>query len=94
MRGTLSLLHSVCYEQCPHLAVLAVSPSENERLEQLESKLAYLERGNQELGDMVYRQQQALDALTARLERLADLLQAVAERPREYSAEEEKPPHY
>jgi SlyX protein len=71
-----------------------VSPSENERLEQLESKLAYLERGNQELGDMVYRQQQALDALTARLERLADLLQAVAERPREYSAEEEKPPHY
>ena len=71
-----------------------MSPSENERLEQLESKLAYLERGNQELGDMVYRQQQALDALTARLERLADLLQAVAERPREYSAEEEKPPHY
>jgi len=71
-----------------------VSPSENERLEQLESKLAYLERGNQELGDMVYRQQQALDELTARLERLADLLQAVAERPREYSAEEEKPPHY
>jgi SlyX protein len=71
-----------------------VSLSENERLEQLESKLAYLERGNQELGDMVYRQQQALDALTARLERLADLLQAVAERPRDYSAEEEKPPHY
>lgn len=71
-----------------------MSPSENERLEQLESKLAYLERGNQELGDMVYRQQQALDALTARLERLADLLQAVAERPREYSAEQEKPPHY
>jgi SlyX protein len=71
-----------------------VSPSENERLEQLESKLAYLERGNQELGDMVYRQQQAMDALTARLERLADLLQAVAERPRDYSAEEEKPPHY
>jgi SlyX protein len=71
-----------------------VSPSENERLEQLESKLAYLERGTQELGDVVYRQQQALDALTARIERLADLLQAVAERPREYSAEEEKPPHY
>jgi SlyX protein len=71
-----------------------VSPSENERLEQLESKLAYLERGNQELGDVVYRQQQAMDALTARLERLADLLQAVAERPRDYSAEEEKPPHY
>jgi SlyX protein len=76
------------------VAVLAVSPSDNERLEQLELKLAYLERGNQELGDVVYRQQQALDALMARLERLTDLVQSIAARPRDYSAEDEKPPHY
>lgn len=64
------------------------------RFEELELKLAYLERSNQELGEVVYRQQQELDALKARIERLAERLQAVAERPQDYSAEDEKPPHY
>lgn len=67
---------------------------EYERLEQLELKLAYLERSNQELGDVVYRQQQALDALKARLERVAEQLKEVEEGPRGYTAEEEQPPHY
>ena len=68
--------------------------TEDERIEQLELKLAYLERSNQELGDVVYRQQQALDALRARLERLADQLKEIEEGPRGYTAEEEQPPHY
>lgn len=67
---------------------------DDERLEQLELKLAYLERSNQELGDVVYRQQQALDALRSRLERLADQVKATEDDPRAYTAEEEKPPHY
>lgn len=67
---------------------------QNERLEELELKLAYLERANQELGDVVYRQQQALDGLRERLERLADQLQAQAEHGSEYTAADEKPPHY
>ncbi|HUG98653.1 MAG TPA: SlyX family protein [Gammaproteobacteria bacterium] len=67
---------------------------EDDRIEALESKLAFLERGHQELGDVVYRQRQALDALEARLGRLADRLQALEERPRDYDAAEEKPPHY
>ena len=67
---------------------------QNERLEDLELKLAYLERANQELSDVVYRQQQALDGLRERLERLADQFQAQAEHGGEYSAEDEKPPHY
>lgn len=71
-----------------------MSPLQEQQIERLELKLAYLERGNQELSDVVYRQQQALDALAARLERLADRLQAMEERPRDYSGEEEKPPHY
>ena len=63
-------------------------------IEQLESKLAYLERGTQELGDVVYRQQQELDALKARLERLVERLEAAEERSRDYVPQEERPPHY
>lgn len=67
---------------------------QDDRFEQLELKLAYLERANQELGDVVYRQQQALDALAARLERLADQVRAGAEASRPYGEQDEKPPHY
>lgn len=64
------------------------------RLEDLELKLAYLERSNQELSDVVYAQQQAIDRLEARLERLVDRLQALEARPRDYTSDEEAPPHY
>lgn len=67
---------------------------DNDRLQQLELKLAYLERGNQELSDVVYRQQQDLDALQSRLKRLADQLRAMTEEGVEPSAADEKPPHY
>lgn len=67
---------------------------QDDRLEELELKLAYLERANQELGDVVYRQQQALDALGARLARLAEQVRANADMGRTYTEEEEKPPHY
>lgn len=68
--------------------------TENSRFEDLELKLAYLERANQELSDVLYRQQQSIDQLEARLARLADRLQALEQRPRDYSAQEEAPPHY
>ncbi|MFU8896446.1 MAG: SlyX family protein [Gammaproteobacteria bacterium] len=67
---------------------------DNDRLQQLELKLAYLERGNQELSDVVYRQQQDLDALKSRLKRLADQLRAMTEEQGDASAADEKPPHY
>ena len=44
------------FQQCPNLVVEAVSPSRDDRLEQLELKLAYLERGSQELSDAAYSQ--------------------------------------
>ena len=68
--------------------------TEHSRYEDLELKLAYLERANQELSDVLYRQQQSIDQLEARLARLADRLQALEQRPRDYSAQEEAPPHY
>jgi len=64
------------------------------RLEDIELKLAFLERSNQELSDVVYAQQQALDMLQGRLARLADRLEALEQRPREYASAEEAPPHY
>jgi SlyX protein len=68
--------------------------ADDPRFEELELKLAYLERANQELSDVIYRQQQSIDQLEARLARLADRLQALEERPRDHSPEEEAPPHY
>lgn len=67
---------------------------QDKRIEELELKLAFLERGNQELSDVLYRQQQALDALAARVQRLADRVQAVEDNSRDYRDAEEKPPHY
>jgi SlyX protein len=67
---------------------------DDQRLEQLELKLAYLERGSQELGDVVYRQQQEIEALRDRLERLTDQVRAAADQGRELIDPDEKPPHY
>ena len=68
--------------------------SDDPRFEDLELKLAYLERANQELSDVIYRQQQSIDQLAARVSRLVDRLQALEQRPRDHSPEEEAPPHY
>ena len=66
-----------------------------ETFEQIEIKIAFLERANAELSDVVYRQQMELDALRARVAGLADRMANSGGAPeRPYSLEEEKPPHY
>ena len=66
-----------------------------ETLEQIETKVAFLERANAELSDVVYRQQRQIDELRARLTSLSARLDAgQAESGRAYTLEEEKPPHY
>lgn len=65
-----------------------------EIIERLELKLAFLERANQDLSDVVYRQQQEIDALRLRLEHLADRMQSMRDEATQYTAEQEKPPHY
>lgn len=67
---------------------------EEARLEDIELKLSFLERSNQELSDVVYAQQQLLDRLQERLTRLADRLETLEQRPRDYDAGDETPPHY
>jgi SlyX protein len=66
----------------------------SDAIERIETKIAFLESANVELGDVVYRQQQQIAALRARLDALTQRLEAAqtADTPR--SLEEERPPHY
>jgi len=65
----------------------------SERLETVEIKLAHLERAVQELSDVVYRQQQQLDAALAMNQHLRQQLQEFEGRASDASAVE-IPPHY
>jgi len=66
----------------------------DERLEKLEAKLAYLEQANEELSDVLFAQQKALDELAARVSRLAGRIDSMEETGPGYTAADEKPPHY
>ncbi|MGC3982166.1 MAG: SlyX family protein [Steroidobacteraceae bacterium] len=66
----------------------------NELLERLELKIAYLERANHELSDVVYRQQRELEELRIRVTNLGSRFSELAGQQRPYTEEEERPPHY
>ena len=63
------------------------------RLETVEIKLAHLERALQELSDVVYRQQQQLDAALAMNQRLRLQIEEIDGRGADATAVE-IPPHY
>lgn len=63
-------------------------------IERLETKIAFLERANVELSDVVYRQQLEIQALQARLDALAQRLDAAQTPETPRTPEEERPPHY
>ncbi|MBS0374042.1 MAG: SlyX family protein [Proteobacteria bacterium] len=63
------------------------------RVEDLEFKVAHLERALQDLSDVLYRQQQRLDAQQARVARLSERLdESSGGTPGD--PRDEKPPHY
>jgi uncharacterized coiled-coil protein SlyX len=62
-------------------------------IEQIEIKIAYLEKANAELSDVVYQQRQELDSLRAQLSELLRRLDA-SQTLTVQSPEDEKPPHY
>ena len=70
----------------------------SQRLSELEEKLAYLEAGNAELSEEIYRQQQEIVALTKAhqqlLERFTELQQQSSKSNSEQSMLTEQPPHY
>ncbi|MFO7325067.1 MAG: SlyX family protein [Pseudomonadota bacterium] len=66
----------------------------NERIEQLEVKVAFLEQANSQLSEELFRQRREIDALATQLKALTGRFEATLVSPTAYSAEEEKPPHY
>ena len=75
--------------------MIAFRPMTPETLERIETKIAFLERANAELSDVVYAQRKESDELHARLASLSSRLDsAPGDGGRPYTLEEEKPPHY
>ena len=66
----------------------------SEVIERLETKIAFLESANVELSDVVYRQSLEIQALRARLDALAQRVEAAQAPEAVRTPEEERPPHY
>ena len=64
------------------------------RLEQIEVRMAWLEQANATLSDTLIQQQREIEALKVRLVTLTQRLEAAQAAATEYTAEDEKPPHY
>ena len=65
----------------------------DEPLEQVQSKIAYLERAMSELSDVVFRQHREIQMLETQLKAVRERLEGApteGARP----AEQERPPHY
>lgn len=65
-----------------------------ETLEQIHMKIAFLERANADLGDVVFRQYREIQVLASQLEALSQRLTAALAEGRAHTPEEERPPHY
>ena len=63
-------------------------------VERLESKIAFLERANNELSDVVYHQHREIQALRLRLEALAERFDSITTADEQRTPEDERPPHY
>jgi len=63
-------------------------------LEQIETKIAFLERANAELSDVVFRQHREIEALRARIDALVDRFEAAQSTEPARGPEDERPPHY
>jgi SlyX protein len=63
-------------------------------LEPIENKIAYLERAISELSDVALRQQREILTLQAQLKALSERVQAAQSEERSRAPEDERPPHY
>jgi SlyX protein len=66
----------------------------DETIEQIQTKIAFLERANADLSDVVFRQQLEIRALGARIKEIAERLETAQPDERQRSPEDERPPHY
>lgn len=63
-------------------------------IERIDLRIAYLERANNDLSEVVYRQQQEIDTLRAQLAALSGKMDSASSEQTPYTAEQERPPHY
>jgi len=63
-------------------------------LEEIQTKIAFLERANSELSDVVFRQQREIQALAAKLQELSARLRAAESGDAARNPQDERPPHY
>ena len=66
----------------------------DDSLEQLQSKIAYLERATTELSDVVFRQHNDIKLLEAQVKALRDRLSGPQFEENQRTLEQERPPHY
>ncbi len=66
----------------------------DETLEQIQTKIAFLERASVELSDVVFRQHLEIQALEAKLKAVTDRLSGAHQDENPRSPEQERPPHY
>jgi SlyX protein len=66
---------------------------DDETLEQIQIKIAFLERANADLSDVVFRQQQEIRALGVRIKEVSERLESAQSEERR-PPEDERPPHY
>jgi uncharacterized coiled-coil protein SlyX len=67
---------------------------DDDTVERLELKLAFLERANAELSDVVYRQHKEIEGLRDGLRALAEKLESRQGADTVRRPEDERPPHY
>lgn len=66
----------------------------DETLEQIQTKIAFLERAAAELSDVVFRQHREIQALDTRLKAIAERLSGTPSADDGRAPEHERPPHY
>ena len=66
----------------------------DESLEQIQSKIAYLERATAELSDVVFRQHKELRTLEQQLLAIKERLGSAPFDDQAHAPEQERPPHY
>jgi uncharacterized coiled-coil protein SlyX len=65
---------------------------QDDPMERVQSKIAYLEQAVAEISDAVFRQHRDIQALEMQLKAIRDRLAGQADEPR--TLEQERPPHY
>jgi SlyX protein len=66
----------------------------DETLEKIQTKIAFLERAATELSDVVFRQHKEIQALEAKLKAVMDRLSGAQSDESPRPPEQERPPHY